>query len=56
MPPLIWLSSASGTWFGADFIRAGVRVSGTAVPEPAPLTLLSLGLLAVGLYRRKQDS
>lgn len=49
-----FISSASGGWLGRDEIRAGVRVTGTAVPEPAPLTLLSLGLLAVGLYRRKQ--
>ena len=36
-------------------LRAGVLIPGTTpVPEPATLTLLSGGLLAAALYRRRQ--
>jgi len=50
------LTAGSGSWFEADTLRVGVRVTGNPVnpvPAPAPLGLIGLGLLAIGLFRRR---
>lgn len=36
-----------------DAILAGEQVWGDYLPEPAPWALLGLGLIAIGLYRRR---
>jgi hypothetical protein len=46
-----YMSPAGSNWQGKDSLDLGIKISGTAVPEPATLFLLALGGLAL---RRKK--